>query len=132
MKQISFLFLLAAFFVGCNRQCPCKGGYALDNAPCDCVIFQSKIGNDLDSALDSLEKYYEPELKRKFENGFYSGKGYLIEKEKIDVDFLEDDRGFFHITFVDSAVIYRWLNTSYDILDEKGNYYILIFEGRKD
>ena len=131
MKQIAFYFLLAAFFVACDRQCPCKGGYTLDNDPCDCVRFQREIGNDFDSALDSLEKYYEPEFKRKFENGFYSGKGYFVEKEKINVNFLEDDREFFHITFVDSAVIYRWLNMSYDILDEKGNYYILINE-RKD
>ena len=123
MKQIAFFLFLAALFLACDKQCTCIG-YAVNQTPCECVIFQGKIGNDFDLALDSLKKHYEPEFKIKFEQGFYSGKGYFVEKYGINVDFDEDDRLFFQLIFRDSLPPdYKYLVTS-DIIDEKGNYYV--------
>jgi hypothetical protein len=130
MKKLIIFILLAAIFVSCGkRQCICNG-YTIDNHPCRCVILQGKIGNNFDSALDSLERYYEPEFNLAFKRGFYSGQGYFVEKHNINVDFFDDNREFFQVFFMDSVVTYRWLNVN-DILDEKGNYYIY-YEGRKD
>ena len=129
MKQITFFLLLAVLFVACDKPCTCKG-YSVDKNPCGCVIFQAKIGNDFDSALDSLKILNTSILIELGTTGFYSGKGYFIEKEKVNVDFTNDDRDFFYVRFVDSVITYRYLIEN-DILDEKGNYYVYI-EGRKD
>ena len=128
MKQIIFCLLLAFFFVACDKPCTCKG-YSVDQNPCGCVLFQSKIGNDFDSALDSLKILNESILIELETTGFYSGKGYFIEKERAMVDFSNDDRIFFYISFIDSVITYRHLIWG-DILDEKGNYYVYN-EGRK-
>jgi len=127
MKQTVFFLLLAVLFITCRKHsCTCTG-YTVDKNPCGCVLFQNKIGNDFDSALDSLKKQYESKFIELEANGYYSGKGYFIEKEKINVDFTEDDRTFFYVMFIDSVIIdghltNRHLNR-FDVLDEKGNYY---------
>jgi hypothetical protein len=123
MKQIFLLLVAATLFAACKKTCTCTG-YTIDNDTCECVVFLGTIGTDFDSALDSLERYYEPEFNLAFERGFYSGQGYFVEKSVINVDFNEDDRTFFRVIFIDSADTYRWLNMFPDILDEKGNYYI--------
>ena len=133
MKQIFFFLVLAHLFVACDKPCNCKG-YSVDKNPCRCVVFKGKIGNDFDSALDSLKnlneaKFIEEEITGYWSIGYYSG-GYFIEKEKVNVDFIDDDRAFFYIMFMDSVVTYRQLNR-FDVLDEKGNYYLYI-DGRKD
>ena len=122
MKQITFCVLLAFLFVTCKRQCICKG-YSVDQNPCGCVILKGKIGNDFDTALDSLKRYYEPKFNVLETEGHYSGKGYFVRKEKLNVDFVDDDRDFFWLTFIDSVNIYRYIAT-WDVIDEKGNYYI--------
>jgi len=129
MKPITFFLLLAVFFVACDRPCTCKG-YSVNQNPCGCVIFQAKIGTDFDSAFDSLKILNESKLIELGTTGFYSGKGYFIEKERANVDFPNDNRMFFYVRFLDSVITYRYLTWG-DILDEKGNYYIY-HEGRKD
>jgi hypothetical protein len=110
-------------FVACRKhKCTCTG-YTVDKNPCGCVIFRAKIGNDFDSALDSLKRQYEPQLVELEATGYYSGKGYFIEKERINVDFIYDDRVFFYLIFKDSVITYRHLIRNFDVLDEKGNYY---------
>ena len=135
MKQITFfLLVLSMLFVACRKRCTCKG-YSVDQNPCGCILFQDKIGNDFDLALDSLSRRYESKFIELEATRHYSGKGYFVEKERINVDFTNDNRAFFHVTFIDSFIINGHLTNShlnsFDVLDEKGNYYIYR-EGRKD
>lgn len=83
------------------------------------INYESRIGVDFDSALDSLISIYEPTIL-----GNYAENGYYIEKERIDVDFCYDNRNFFLLTFIDAENIYNWLITSV-VIDEKGNYLYL-------
>jgi hypothetical protein len=122
MKQIIFFIIcIAVLFVACDT-CGCSGEYTVDQHPCVCIKFKGKIGNDYDSALDSLKRWYEPCFQRLIAEGNYSGEGYFVEKVKINVDFTEDDRNFFRLTFTDSVSIRNHI-ASFDVLDEKGNYY---------
>ena len=86
------------------------------------IKYQCRIGNDFDSALDSLIRRYEPILETLAKEEHYSGKGYIIDKEKINVNFSYDNRAFVLLTFIDKANIYQYLFTS-DVIDENGNYY---------
>lgn len=78
--------------------------------------YEGRIGNDFDSALDSLKILYKQTLE------FYGEDGYNIKKEKIIVDFNYDDRAFFLLTFIDKKNINNWLITGI-VIDEKGNYF---------
>ena len=89
------------------------------------ITYQGRIGENFDIALDSLIKIYEPLMSILETEGHYSGEGFNIEKEKINVDFSYDTRAFILLTFVDKANIYNYLFTG-DVIDEKGNYYRLI------
>lgn len=89
------------------------------------ITYQSRIGYDFDSALDSLIRRYEPILNTAVIEGHYSGEGLIIDKQKINVGFSYDNRLFVLLTISDKANIYRVLFTS-DVIDEKGNYYRLI------
>ena len=86
------------------------------------IIYQSRIGYDFDSALDSLIRRYEPILKTAAIEGHYSGEGLNIDKKKINVNFNYDNRAFVLLTISDKANIYQHLFTS-DVIDGKGNYY---------
>jgi len=57
--------------------------------------------------------------------GHYSGEGFNIDKEKVNVNFSYDSREFILLTFTDKANIYQIL-FSHDVVDEKGNYFKLI------
>lgn len=89
------------------------------------ILYQSRIGNDFDSALDSLINSYEPLLKTLVTEGHYSGEGFNIVKERINVNFSYDNRAFVFLTFIDKANIYQYLFTG-DVIDEKGNFFRLI------
>jgi hypothetical protein len=52
----------------------------------------------------------------------YSGQGYNIDKEKINVDFSYDSREFILLTFIDKANIYNVLISDV-VIDEKGNFF---------
>ena len=96
--------------------------FTIDNG-CATIIYQSRIGNDFDSALDSLIKKYDPILNVLATEGHYSGEGYNIDKEKINIDFDYDNREFRLLTFTDKANIYRIIFSG-DVIDEKGNHFI--------
>ena len=125
MKRIILILLLATLFIACDKPCSCSGEYTVDKHSCICIKFKAKIGNDFDAALDSLKRQYEPKFNTLATEGHYSGKGYFIEKEKINVDFTDDNRAFFKLTFIDSLSIYNYIVTN-DVIDEKGNYYLYI------
>ena len=135
MKKIAFTILFATLFVACdsddnpvispnlyiqeeslfneNKTFKCNGGS---------MVYQSRIGYDFDSALDSLIRRYEPILKTAATEGHYSGEGIIIDKKKINVDFSYDNRAFFLLTISDKTNIYQNLFTG-DVIDEKGNYF---------
>ena len=108
MKQIVFFLLFATLFIACKERCICTG-YTTNGNPCRCILFQAKVGNDFDSASDSLKRLYQSKFIELESTGYYSGKGYFMAKEKINVDFIYDDRDFFWLTFIDSINIYRTL-----------------------
>ena len=68
------------------------------------IVYQSRIGYDFDSALDSLIRRYEPILKTAAIEGHYSGEGLNIAKGKINVDFSYDSRAFILLTFINSSL----------------------------
>lgn len=136
MKKIILTILFAALFVACdsddnpvispnveiqeeqifseNKTFTIGGGT---------IVYQSRIGNDFDSALDSLIREREPLLTGQ---PSYSGQGYNIDKKKINVDFRYDSREFILLTFIDKANIYNLLCTG-DVIDERGNYFRVIW-----
>ena len=136
MKKIILTILFAALFVACdsddnpvispnveiqeeqifseNKTFTIGGGT---------IVYQSRIGNDFDSALDSLIREREPLLTGQ---PSYSGQGYNIDKKKINVDFSYDSREFILLTFIDKANIYNLLCTG-DVIDEKGNFFRFIW-----
>jgi hypothetical protein len=89
---------------------------------CATIVYQSRIGKDFNSALDSLIRKYEPILNVLAEEGRYSGEGYNIDKEKINVDFSYDNREFKLLIFTDKVNIYRILFSG-DVIDGRGNYF---------
>lgn len=117
-------------FISCDKSCGCSGEYTVDQNPCICIKYKDKIGSDFNSALDSLKRWYEPIFNVLATEGHYSGEGYFVEKEKINVDFTEDNRSFFLLTFRDSVSIFN-LIAIHDVIDEKGNHYNY-FIGLKD
>ena len=96
-----------------NKTFTCSGGS---------IEYQGRIGNDFDSALDSLIRRYEPILNTLATEGHYSGEGLNIDKAKINVDFSYDNRAFFLLTISDKANIYNCLFTG-NVIDERGNYF---------
>ena len=102
-------------FFNNNKTFRVKGGFT--------ITYICRIGNDFESALDSLIREREPLLTGQ---PAYSGQGYDIDKEKIKVDFSYDSREFILLTFIDKANIYNLLCTG-DVIDEKGNYFRFIW-----
>ena len=98
--------------------------FTVDNG-CTTITYQNRIGNDFESALDSLIKKYDPILNTLATEGHYSGEGYNINKEKINVNFCFDNREFKLLTFTDKANIYQILFSG-DVIDDNGNYFRLI------
>ncbi len=106
MKQIIFPILFATLFVACDKNpeiSPDLTQIRIKERPCETLEFTGKIGNDFDSALDSLRK-----LK---------GISSEITKEPLKVLFDYDNRIFLGITYGDCGMYS-------DVLDTKGNYYL--------
>ncbi len=96
------------------------------------IVYQSRIGKDFDSALDSFIREREPLLNTLKTEGHYSGEGlYLFYKKKINVDFSYDNREFILLIISDKANIYQVLFTC-EVIDEKGNYYRLVLPENGD
>jgi len=141
MKKIVFTILFATLFVACNnvtgednpvispnleiQEEPFfneNKTFTVDKGGTK-ITYICRIGNDFDSALDSLIREREPLLTGQ---PSYSGQGYNIDKKKINVDFSYDSREFILLTFIDKANIYNWLCTG-DVIDEKGNFFRFIW-----
>ena len=138
MRKIVFIILFATLFVACDKigheDNPITPTQIIQEEPFfsenktftiggGTIVYQSRIGNDFDSALDSLIREREPLLTGQ---PSYSGQGYNIDKKKINVDFRYDSREFILLTFIDKANIYNWLCTG-DVIDERGNYFRVIW-----
>ncbi|MDR2813904.1 MAG: hypothetical protein LBB79_04520 [Prevotellaceae bacterium] len=83
---------------------------------CGKIIYAGRIGNDFDSALDSLKIMNKQLLAP------YGEDGYNVEKEKVVINFPYDDREFFRLTFKDKKNTYNWFIYGI-VIDEKGNYF---------
>jgi hypothetical protein len=111
MKQLLLSILFAAFFVACDKNTedpvsenqPDLTEIRIKESPDETLEYVGKIGNDFDSALDSL---------RNFKN-IFSG----IIKQPLEVLFDYDNRQFYGIAYGDCG-------TYADVLDTKGNYYL--------
>ena len=138
MKKIVFTILFATLFVACDsddnpvispnleiQEEPFfneNKTFTVDKGGTK-ITYICRIGNDFDSALDSLIREREPLLTGQ---PSYSGQGYNIDKKKINVDFSYDNRAFVLLTFIDKANIYQYLFTG-DVIDERGNYFRVIW-----
>ena len=142
MKKIVFTILFATLFVACNNVTGEDNPVISPNLEIQeeqifndnktftigggTIIYKSRIGDDFDSALDSLLNRYEPILNTLATEGHYSGEGLIIDKKKINVDFSYDNRAFVLLTITDNANIYNVLFTG-DVIDEKGNHFVIIW-----
>jgi len=128
MRQLLLSILFATVFTACDKnpkvdECNFEKykTFTINNG-CAKIIYQSRIGSDFNSALDSLENRYEPILSVLAIEGHYSGEGYNIEEREINVDFSCDNRKFIFLTFTDKINIYRILFAG-DVIDEMGNHF---------
>ena len=129
MKRLLLFMLCATLIVACRENTENADNheeliYTIDHG-CASIKYQSRIGNDFNTALDSLMKRYDSMLDILAAEGHYSGKGYNIDQEKVNVDFNYDNRSFELLTITDIANVYNILFTN-DIIDDKGNHYFLI------
>ena len=84
---------------------------------CGSIMYDSRFGNDFDSALDSLIKHNEL---------FIGGREYYIEKEMMTIDFNYDDRTFYSIGFIDNVQNFHIFALT-DVLDSNGNYFVILW-----
>lgn len=112
-----FIFILLAFFcLSCKEKHTCEldlRHIKVVNAP-EVLSYQGRIGQDFDSALDSLKSYRSIKTE--------------ISTELIETDFCYDDRVFNIIVYVE----HRQSNIEYDyvydvdVLDSYGNYFVRV------
>ena len=122
MKRILILSALLLFFAGSFSSCKKEERYyIIDDGnirKCEYIVYRAKIGNDLETALDSLEK-----------SGAFltNGREYYLKTEIITVAFYKDDRTFYDILLMDarfpSELSYEHCLFSPGVLDSKGNHY---------
>ncbi len=84
--------------------------------PCGTIKYCDRIGNDYKSALDSLLKIRKPNLIEE----------YYLDEKSITVKFNVDDRSFTSIAFR-RVKNDHYLFSITDVLDGKGNYYIIFW-----
>jgi hypothetical protein len=111
MKQLLLSILFVTFFVACDKNAkdpvlenqPDLTEIRIKESPGETLEYVGKIGNDFNSALDSL---------RNLKNIFFE-----IIKQPLEVLFDYDNRQFYGIAYGDCG-------TYADVLDTKGNYYL--------
>ena len=103
MKRILFSILLATILVACDNNLPDLTKIRIKERPCEVLEYVGNIGNNFDTALDSL----------RILKNIYSE----IIKVPLEVLFEYDNRQFFGIIY-DDCGMYT------DVLDTKGNYYL--------
>ena len=105
MKKLLFSILLATLFIACDKSSenqPDLTAIRIKERPCETLEYVGKIGNDFDSALDSL-RYFNIISE--------------VIKQPLEVLFDYDDRKFYGIVYDDCG-------NYTDVLDTKGNYYL--------
>ena len=93
--------------------------FKIIKGPCGDIRYESRIGQDYESALDSLVK-----KRMSFLNAETNADGYYIDKDTISVDFKYDNRLFIAHGFrrqKDNQYIFSIA----DVIDSNGNYFII-------
>jgi hypothetical protein len=111
MKKVLLSALFVTFFIACDKNAkdlvlenqPDLTEIRIKENPDETLEYVGKIGNDFDSALDSLRN-----LKNIFSE---------IIKQPLEVLFDYDNRQFYGIVYGDCGMYA-------DVLDTKGNYYL--------
>jgi hypothetical protein len=106
MKQLLFTILLAALFAACDKNLensPDLTKIRIKERPCEMLEYVGKIGNDFETALDSLRRLKSISSE--------------IIKEPLEVLFDHDNRRFYGIAYGDCGMYT-------DVIDTKGNYYL--------
>jgi hypothetical protein len=115
------LFLLCLSLFACDsKETPEEGPATykvLQGGPCGSITYWHNFGNDYDSALEGLIKWEEEHLTQSELANYY------VDAEIITVDFNDDDRVFYYVTFRkkknDTHI------TSGSVLDSYGNHYYI-------
>jgi hypothetical protein len=119
----SLLFLLSLFLFACeSKETPEEGPATykvLHGGPCGSIIYSASLGNDYDSALEEVVKLYKSVLSP------YEPDSYYIDAEIITVDFTDDDRLFYYVTFRDRRNDHSI--SSGTVLDSYGNHYGILW-----
>lgn len=126
MKQILFSILFVTLFFACDENSEESMFYENKTFPiihgaCGSIMYQGRIGNNFDSALDSLIKRREPMI---YANTWV--KEYYIEKETMTIDFNYDNRMFYSIGFIDKVQKIHIFSLS-DVIDSNGNYFTILW-----
>ena len=109
MKQLIFSMLFATLFVACDKNSensPDLTKIKIKERPCEMLEYVGEIGNDFDSALDSLRKRKNISSE--------------VTKVPLEVLFDYDNRKFYGIVH-DDCGMYT------DVLDTKGYYYLRLW-----
>jgi hypothetical protein len=121
MKTI-FSIIITILTFGCQEHEQLNTQYEILSGACGTLTFKDKIGNDINSASDSLEI-----LQQELLTGGCPGNpchNYNIEKRIIEVNFNKDRRDFYGFIFKDSTNNLSLFAMS-DVLDTEGNYYFI-------
>ena len=122
----SFFVIFSTCFIACDKNSTddklnlTKGqSFKVIHGACGSIVYQEKIGNDFDSALDSVIKLREPMVIAE-----PWVEEYYVEKGIMTIDFVYDDREFYSIGFIDKVKNLHIFSLT-DVIDSKGNYYCI-------
>lgn len=118
MKALRFIILFGVIaLLSCEKNSDGTNDVA-DGGTYKCdvgyITLQAQIGGDLDSALDSLLKV----------KSVLPDTPYVVVPETLHVEFSADDRSFYTIAFKREENG-AYLQSPSDVLDTKGNWYLL-------
>jgi hypothetical protein len=109
------MFVISLQFTNCKKEgIPYPVEYKIISGPGWKIQLVDKIGNDFNSALDSLMILHQQ---------FLNGNQYYVEVDTLKIDFDSDKREFMNIVFKDA-----WNNRSFlsDVIDSYGYIYRII------
>ena len=119
-----FFVVFSTFFISCDTNLKddefklTKGqSFKVIHGVCGTIVYQEKIGNDFDSALDSIIKLREPIIIAE-----PWVEEYYVEKKRMTIDFNHDDRDFYSIGFIDKLQNFHIFSLT-DVIDSEGNYF---------
>ncbi len=95
--KILLSIIITILTFGCQEDEQLDTHYEILSGACGTLTFKDKIGNDINSASDSLEI-----LRQELLTGGCPGRpchNYYIEKRKIEVNFNKDRRDFYGFIF---------------------------------